>query len=73
MSGNLDERLLGHWQESSRRQESMRRYLAKSSLPLRSFDPKVLDMLAEAFSTAPVPLHGDSPVPRAASLLSDDR
>jgi hypothetical protein len=50
VSGNVDERLLGHWLVSRRRQEALRERLSASSLSVADFESWALDLIAEAVS-----------------------
>jgi hypothetical protein len=70
---NVDERFLGHWQESRSRQQAMRSYLAKSSLGTERFEGRALDLIAEAFSSPVAGPPRSSTAARTAALLSDDR
>ena len=48
MNGNVDDRLLGHWQHSRKRQETLRARLAQSSLSVANFESWALDLIADA-------------------------
>ena len=47
---NLDESLLGHWQESQRRQQGVRNVLQRSSLPAERFEGWALELIGDAVS-----------------------
>jgi hypothetical protein len=48
VSGIVDDRLLGHWLQSRRRQDTLRTRLEQSSLPLERFEGWALELIAEA-------------------------
>lgn len=73
MNGNIDQRLLGHWHDSQRRQRSMREYLAKSALDVGGFEGKTLNLIAEAF-TRPLPERAvRSSAATMSAFTADDR
>jgi hypothetical protein len=48
VQSNVDERLLGRWQESQQRQKVIRRYFERSSLPLDRFESRALELIGDA-------------------------
>ena len=78
MNNPIDARFLGHWQESQRRQQARRKYLAHPSLDAESYEASTLDLIAEvfvdeAFVDRRTVQHGLSPKARTAAFMSDDR
>ena len=72
MSAKVDDRFLDHWQDSQRKQRAMREYLTRSSLRPETFEPRTLDLIAEAFKPRSPERTGPS-FAGTAALLSDDR
>lgn len=73
VSTNIDERFLGRWQDSQRRQKAMRDYLAQSELEVAGFEARTLNLIADAFATH-LPERGmRSSLANTASFMSDDR
>ena len=73
MSTNVDESFLGHWQQSQRGQQAMRRYLAQSALPTESIEGTTLNLIADALLIPPAGQHRRTPPAHTAAFTSDDR